>query len=731
MLSNLIAKSLILSSVLISSTFGEIKVFNGPLPATSSFVQYSSSYLVDPGYIDLTNVIFIANKVSTYYTSNDDYYGDDLTEIDDDDDGNDFILTDDMTDEEDHKNNTDATTDEPTSPPTVAATESATDSETATETVADSDSANNGMDNNDQNDLPTNDGNNMTDSETETNETFDGNSTDTPPAHNKVDNTDVEVEEGSDVSKTGTGVGHLGTPPAPGFDGKTPFTYNDGSDNPPLFPVDSGGIPDDGDNGVDVNSTDFDLFLETNSTDFLETEANDGGGRRLPMKEYTIDILFFLEPSFCAKSKDGCDWPELGVGNSDSIGNLRWCCSEDALALGLCDVSQLGRMIVNSETFKGEHRFVNVPASGDFDGTMTLPVMTTKEGTGQYTLLMGNCNDYGRDVEIDGEYIWKSKGGYLPGDLFDDMRFTIFLLICYGVLMYLYGSGMRKNRDSTIGIQKWILCTIAMGLLQTLFQAIDYLRWNSSGLRSNNFMYTWITVGVLKGSISRCLLIMVCLGWGVIRDTLGDQMKKIVILGIFYFVMAFARDTAEVVFIKDIQVLSYEKEEEIYDIFTFFALVTSTIDVVVYMWVLDSLNGTMQYLENMNQSMKLKRYLKLRLILMLSILFGFVWSVLGIVNATMDTAILNENQDWVLPAAWAMNYFAILAAIAFLWQPNPQAKEFAYVMELPSVGDDLGFETNIGTIGIDDDDDDYDGIQGSYSGGLQGDGMTIKNAVSS
>ena len=49
-------------------------------------------------------------------------------------------------------------------------------------------------------------------------------------------------------------------------------------------------------------------------------------------------------------------------------------------------------------------------------------------------------------------------------------------------------------------------------------------------------------------------------------------------------------------------------------------------------------------------------------------------------------------------------------------------------MELPSVGEDLGFETNIGTIGLDDNND----TNHSYSGGLQDDNeMNIKNAVPS
>lgn len=197
-----------------------------------------------------------------------------------------------------------------------------------------------------------------------------------------------------------------------------------------------------------------------------------------------------MKPSNCAKTKQGCDWTELGIGSSDTNGNLRWCCSEDAVSLGLCSTSQVGRMIVNADKFKGEHRFVNVPEKGEFRGSVSNPVMSTHSGSGQYTLLLANCNDYGRDVEISGISVWKSKDGYLPGDLFDEWHFEIFLFICYIILLVWYSYSMKINKESIIGIQKWILGTIILGFIQVLFRTVDYSQWNAHGKRSDIVMYT-------------------------------------------------------------------------------------------------------------------------------------------------------------------------------------------------------------------------------------------------
>ena len=55
-----------------------------------------------------------------------------------------------------------------------------------------------------------------------------------------------------------------------------------------------------------------------------------------------------------------------------------------------------------------------------------------------------------------------------------------------------------------------------------------------------------------------------------------------------------------------------------------------------------------------------------------------------------------STHDRVIDAAMELNYIFLLAAVAILRRPQPNAKEYAYVMELPAMR-------------TDDDDDDEDG----------------------
>merc|ERR1712087_151256 len=115
---------------------------------------------------------------------------------------------------------------------------------------------------------------------------------------------------------------------------------------------------------------------------------------------------------------------------------------------------------------------------------------------------------------------------------------------------------------------------------------------------------------------------MVSLGWGVVRDELGSVMKRIHFLGGLYIVGALVCDIMTVVAYTEVQKLSQEEEQELFDVVSILRIIIAVIDVIFYIWIIDSLNATMEYLESMNQNSKLLRYLRLRCILLFSILFA-------------------------------------------------------------------------------------------------------------
>ena len=120
-----------------------------------------------------------------------------------------------------------------------------------------------------------------------------------------------------------------------------------------------------------------------------------------------------------------------------------------------------------------------------------------KSGNGKYVVVFANCNDEGRPVAVEGKTIWRSRDGYLPGDLFGLMYFFAFMFFVYFGMMVWYGISMKMFEDANIPIQGWIFGTICMGCLELFFRTGDLFVWNEEGVRF------WIAFYV--GKSQKCL----------------------------------------------------------------------------------------------------------------------------------------------------------------------------------------------------------------------------------
>jgi hypothetical protein len=241
--------------------------------------------------------------------------------------------------------------------------------------------------------------------------------------------------------------------------------------------------------------------------------------------------------------------------------------------------------------------------------------------------------------------------------------------------------------------------------------------------------FSGLLVGVFKRAISRCMLVMVSLGWGVNRDSLGSAMKRIVGLGMLYAGVSLARDVMDLIAINDFSKISTEKETELIDIVGILTLITAAIDVIFILWILDALNATMEDLEAAGQHRKLKIFLRLRCILLLAILFAVIWIVFSLVDTYMEETIMEKKNDWILLAAMELNYLAVLLGVAVLWRPHPSAKEFAYVMELQSEDDEGNGEIEFGAVPSAADEDDLALEEENGGGGYKDDDGEDGNGV--
>ena len=460
-----------------------------------------------------------------------------------------------------------------------------------------------------------------------------------------------------------------------------------------------------------------------------EDKKDDDGGMDVGKVNETahhVDVVSFMLPGHCASSRSGCDWTELGVGARHGD-DLRWCCTHDAIAIGMCNEKEdYGRLIVTSD-FQGMRRSIKVPHTGPMKKKLNKDYFQFNE-SGRYVVVLANCDDAGRNITVSGKAIWKSSHGYLPGQLYDFLYFYFALLGVYVLLFVWFVCLMQRNAASRIPIEKWILLTIVMGLCEILLRTLDYISWNQDGNRPLGLTYSSILMGVFKDGFSRCLIVMVALGWGVIRDSLHSDLPKIVVLGVVYMTFATILEFTIEFARQDLQSLSYDQEIKLLDFATIIDFVVAAVNVVFIMWSLDALNATMTYLENMNQTRKLQRYLRLRTLFLFAVLFAVIWTVFALVDEYDEDGIVREEHEWIVIAAMEVNHLAVLIGVAILWRPNPNAKEYAYVMELPAMGGDGENELELTDAVPSALDDDDEGPHIQYSNGHHDERFKIDEA---
>ena len=88
---------------------------------------------------------------------------------------------------------------------------------------------------------------------------------------------------------------------------------------------------------------------------------------------------------------------------------------------------------------------------------------------------------------------------------------------------------------------------------------------------------------------------------------------------------------------------------------------------------------------------------------------------MGRVSLTYRFVSLLRAYCRIIDASMELNYVFVLTAVAVLWRPQENAKEYAYVMQLPAMkagdDDDESVELEMGGVvpsAADDDDDEFD-----------------------
>ncbi|TYG82628.1 hypothetical protein ES288_D01G104900v1 [Gossypium darwinii] len=341
------------------------------------------------------------------------------------------------------------------------------------------------------------------------------------------------------------------------------------------------------------------------------------------------------------------------IGGSAFGGQRAVCCTADLAKLGVCPE---GEMIHRPSTKNpGWPKVFGISFSED-DEVTTLPLKSIQiTKIGMYNLYFIHCDLNLKDLIVEGKTVWKNSTGYLSGRMAPLMNFYGFMSLVFVILGIFWFMQYARFWREFIPLQNFITLVITLGMLEMALWYFDYAEFNGSGTWPIGITMWVVTFDTIKRTIARIIILMVSMGYGVVRPTLGGLTSKVTMLGATFFLASEILELVENV--GAVSDLSGKAR-------LFLVLPVAILDAFFILWIFTSLSSTLNKLQTKRMVAKLDIYRKFTNALAVAVIVSVGW-------------ICYENA-WIIPAFWQILSFSLLCVICVLWAPSQNSTRYAY-----------------------------------------------------
>lgn len=289
--------------------------------------------------------------------------------------------------------------------------------------------------------------------------------------------------------------------------------------------------------------------------------------------------------------------------------------------------------------------------------------------TGMYNLYFIHCDPNLKDVVVEGKTIWKNPTGYLPGRMAPLMTFYGFMSLVYVILGIYWFSQYARFWKEIMPLQNCITLVITLGMFEMALWYFDYAEFSESGVRPIGITVWAVTFGTIKRTVSRLIILMVSMGYGVVRPTLGGITSRVISLGATFFL---ASEVLEMV--ENVGTISDLSGK------TRFMLVlpVALLDAFFILWIFNSLSATLNKLQTRRIMVKLDIYRKFTNALVVAVIVSVGWICYELYFKSNDVYNEHWQNAWIIPAFWQVLSFSVLCVICILWAPSYNTMRYAY-----------------------------------------------------
>ncbi|XP_071754046.1 transmembrane protein 87B isoform X1 [Centroberyx gerrardi] len=262
--------------------------------------------------------------------------------------------------------------------------------------------------------------------------------------------------------------------------------------------------------------------------------------------------------------------------------------------------------------------------------------------------------------------IMKGSHGFISVTEWPLMIFYMVMCIVYilyALLWFIWAACYWKD---LLRIQFWIAGVIFLGMVEKAVFCAEYENTNSVGSASPGLLIFAELVSALKRTLARLLVIIVSLGYGIVKPRLGTVMHRVVGLGVLYFAFASIEGVLRITGGRDNGPALVT------------AIALAVIDSCSIWFISFHLAQTIKTLKLRRNPVKLSLYRHFTNTLIFAVLASIIFMGWTAKKFRLADCQSDWIELWVDDAFWRFLFSIILFVIMFLWRPSANNQRYAF-----------------------------------------------------
>ncbi|XP_031573117.1 transmembrane protein 87A-like [Actinia tenebrosa] len=280
------------------------------------------------------------------------------------------------------------------------------------------------------------------------------------------------------------------------------------------------------------------------------------------------------------------------------------------------------------------------------------------------------------------EVAMESKSGYLSATDWPLLPFygvMSLVYLFYGIIWLIVSACQWRD---LLRIQFWIGGVIALGMLEKAVFYSEYNNVNNTGVATPGLVVFAEIISVAKRTLARMLVIIVSMGFGIVKPRLGKSLHRVLVVGALYFIIGIVEG-----YLRSHRLKADPSKEQLIA-----GIPLAVLDAAICWWIFMSLVQTTRTLRIRRNVIKLSLYRHFTNTLIFAVLASVAYMIWSIKTHKFAECIKDWSELWLDEAFWHFLFSIILLVIMVLWRPTANNQRYAFT---PIVDFDEDEEDNV------------------------------------